>query len=98
MQINPMDVFYIPDNVQTILITKGIQRLHIKVRNHSTHVMLSTYTSIACSKIEHIPYKLIFTTIFNDSSIFITIISWDYLNLSLNIEYVGSCPKPGYIV
>ena len=40
-----MDVFYIPDNAQTILITKGIQRLHIKVRNLSTHVMLSTNTS-----------------------------------------------------
>jgi hypothetical protein len=31
-------------------------------------------------KIEHIPYNIIFTTKFNDSSILITIISWDYLN------------------
>ena len=41
------------------------------------------YTSITCSKIENIPYNLIFTTKFNDSSILIMIISWDYLNLSL---------------
>jgi hypothetical protein len=46
------------------------------------------YTSITCSKIEHIPYNLIFTTKFNDSSILIMIISWDYLNLSLVNEYV----------
>jgi len=46
------------------------------------------YTSITCSNIEHIPYNLIFTTKFNDSLILITIISWDYLNLSLANEYV----------
>ena len=40
------------------------------------------------SKIEHNPYNLIFTIKFNDSSILITIISWDYLNLSLANEYV----------
>jgi hypothetical protein len=38
------------------------------------------YTSIACSKISNIPYNSIFTTKFNDSSVLITIISWDYLN------------------
>jgi hypothetical protein len=32
-------------------------------------------TSITCSKIENIPYNLIFKTKFNDSSILITIIS-----------------------
>jgi hypothetical protein len=32
---------------------------------------------------------LIFTTKFNNSSILITIISWDYLNLSLANGYVG---------
>jgi len=37
---------------------------------------------------EHNPYNLIFTTKFNDSSILITIIAWDYLNLSLANEYV----------
>ena len=41
------------------------------------------------SKIEHNPYNLIFTIKFNDSSILITIISWDYLNLSLANEYVS---------
>ena len=45
------------------------------------------YTSITCSKIENIPYNLIFTTKFNDCSILIMIISWDYLNLSLANEY-----------
>jgi hypothetical protein len=33
-------------------------------------------------------YNLIFTTKFNDSSILITIISWDYLNLSLADENI----------
>jgi hypothetical protein len=47
------------------------------------------YASITCSKIKNIPYNLIFATIFNDSSILITIISFDYLNLSLANEYVG---------
>jgi hypothetical protein len=46
-------------------------------------------TSVTCSKISNIPSNLIFTTKFNDSSILITIISWDYLNLSLANEYVG---------
>jgi mRNA-degrading endonuclease YafQ of YafQ-DinJ toxin-antitoxin module len=38
------------------------------------------YKSITCSKIEHIPYNLIFTTKCNDSLILSTIISWKYLN------------------
>jgi hypothetical protein len=38
-------------------------------------------TSITLSKIENIPSNLIFTTKSNDSSILITIISCDYLNL-----------------
>ena len=36
------------------------------------------YTSITCSNISNIPYNLIFTTKFNNSSILITIISQDY--------------------
>jgi hypothetical protein len=43
---------------------------------------------ITCSNITHIPYNLIFTTKFNDSSILFTIIPWDYLNFSLANEYV----------
>jgi hypothetical protein len=46
------------------------------------------YASITCSKIENIPNNLIFTTKFNDSSILITINSWDYLNFSVANEYV----------
>jgi hypothetical protein len=44
------------------------------------------YASITRSKIEHIPYNLTFATKFNDSSILITIISSDYLNLSFGNE------------
>jgi len=47
------------------------------------------YASITCSTISNIPYNLIFTTKFNDSSILITIISCDYFNLSLADEHVG---------
>jgi hypothetical protein len=46
------------------------------------------YISITCSTISNIPYNLIFTTKFNDYSILITIISCDYLNLSLADEHV----------
>ena len=38
---------------------------------------------------KNIPYNLIFTTKFNEPSILITIISCDYLNLSLANEYAG---------
>jgi hypothetical protein len=38
------------------------------------------YRSITYSKIVNIPYNLILAIQFNDSSILITIISWDYLN------------------
>ena len=47
------------------------------------------YTSITCSKISNIPYNLILITKFNNSSILITIVSCDYLNLLLTNEYVG---------
>jgi len=48
------------------------------------------YKSITCSTISNIPYNLIFTAKSNDSSILInTIISCDYLNLSLADEQVG---------
>ena len=45
--------------------------------------------AIICSKISNIPYNLIFTTKFNDSSILITIISCDDFNLLLVNEYIG---------
>ena len=49
--------------------------------------------SVNCSKpgCTHIPYNLIFITQFND---LITIISWDYLDLSLANEYVGDVTIP----
>jgi len=48
----------------------------------------------------NIPNSLIFTTKFNDSSILITgtIISWDYLNLSLANEYVGYLTIPTQVI
>jgi hypothetical protein len=52
------------------------------------------YASITCSIISNIPYNLIFTTKFNNSSILITIISCDYLNLSLADEHVGDVTIP----
>jgi len=56
------------------------------------------YTSITCSKFSNIPYNLIFTTKFNDSSILITIISCDCLNLSLSNEYVGDVTIPTQVI
>ena len=50
-----------------------------------------SYTSLTCSKILNIRYNLIFTTKFNDSLILITIISWDYLNLSSQYQPRLSC-------
>jgi hypothetical protein len=55
-------------------------------------------TSITCSKISNIPYNLIFTTKFNVSLILITIISRDYLNLSLANEYVGDVTIPTQVI
>jgi hypothetical protein len=58
------------------------------------------YTSITCSTISNIPYTciVIFTTKFNDSTILITIISCDYLNLSLANEYVGDVTISTYVI
>jgi hypothetical protein len=50
------------------------------------------YASITCSTISNIHYNLIFASQFNDSSILITIISSDYLNLSLTDEHLGDVP------
>ena len=56
------------------------------------------YTSITCSNIKNIPYNLTFTTKFNDSSTLITIISWDYLNLTLVSEYIGDVTIPTEVI
>jgi hypothetical protein len=40
---------------------------------------------------EHNPYNLNLTTKCNDSSIFITIISWDYMYLTQVIKYNQCC-------
>jgi hypothetical protein len=56
------------------------------------------YTILICSTIGHILYNLIFTTKCNDSSILITIILLDYLNLLLANEYVGDVTIPTQII
>ena len=56
------------------------------------------YASLTCSTISNIPYNLIFATRFNDSSILITIISCDYLNLSLADEHVGDVTIPTQVI
>ena len=56
------------------------------------------YTSITCSKIENIPYNIIFTTKFNDASILITINSCDYLNILLVHEYVDDVTIPTQVI
>ena len=61
-------------------------------------VIYITYSSITCSKISNIPYNLVFTTKFNDFSILFTIISWDYLNLSLANEYVDDVTIPTQVI
>ena len=49
-------------------------------------------------KIYKIPYNLIFTTKFTDSSILITFMSCDYLNLSLAYEHVGDVTIPTQVI
>ena len=56
------------------------------------------YASITCSTISNIPYNLILTTKFIDSSILITIISSDYLNLSLADEHVDDVTIPNQVI
>jgi hypothetical protein len=56
------------------------------------------YVSITCSTISNIPYNLIYTTKFNDSSILITIISCEYLNLLLADEYIGDDTIPTQVI
>jgi len=59
---------------------------------------LNRLYDITCSTISNIPYNLIFATKFNDSSILITIISCDYLNLSLANEYISDVTIPTQVI
>ena len=59
---------------------------------------LNRLYDITCSTISNTSYNLIFTTKFNDSSILITIISCDYLNLSLADEHVGDVTIPSQVI
>jgi hypothetical protein len=49
---------------------------HVRVKKYLK--LLNRLYDITCSTISNIPYNLIFTTTFNDSSILITIISCDF--------------------
>jgi hypothetical protein len=51
------------------------------MKSVSSSIPITCYASETYSIIEHIPYNLILRIKFNNSSILITIISWDYLNL-----------------
>jgi hypothetical protein len=64
----------------------------------SVNCSIPGYERITCSKIENIAYNLIFTTKFNDSSVLITIILRDYLNLSLANEHVGDVTIPTQVI
>ena len=61
-------------------------------------VMVFNTTFNNISNISNIPYNLIFTAKFNDSSILIAIFSCDYLNLSLANEYVGDVTIPTQVI
>jgi hypothetical protein len=88
-------------------IVYGVCRIVIKSIQQCTYFLFSVksvnwskpgYASITCSTISNIPYNLIFTTKFNDSLILITIISCDYLNLSLADEHVGCVTIPIQVI
>jgi hypothetical protein len=64
----------------------------------SVYCTKPSYTRITCSKISNIPYSLIFTAKYNELSILITIISCDYLNLSLVNEYAGDVTIPTQVI
>jgi hypothetical protein len=70
--------------------------LHSNV-NHQRFIK-AVPNQVILAKLSNIPYNLTFTTKFNDSSILITIISCDYLNLSLANEYVGDITIPTQVI
>jgi hypothetical protein len=91
----------------TLLLKSGLPSLKIRrLRMMAIEIFKAVsvnwpkpgYASITCSTISNIPYNLIFTTKFNDSSILITIISCDYLNLSLADEHVGDVTIPTQVI
>ena len=84
------DMMKDPNMVKKMFILLIKEYLKFEIRYN----LVWGYTSITSSTISNIPYNLIFITKFNDSSISITIISCDYLNLSLANEYVGDVTIP----
>jgi hypothetical protein len=66
--------------------------------DHMSHIILRNIWNCWTGYISNIPYNLIFTAKFNDSSILITIISCDYLNLSLADEHVGDVTIPTQVI
>ena len=83
-------------------VTKHIYFIKKKTDNigdflHNMNSLLGSHY-ITYTHLSNIPYNLIFTTKFNDSFILITIISCDYLNLSLADEHVGDVTIPTQVI
>jgi hypothetical protein len=91
--------FNIKTAMYAVLILYDVDNMTI-VHSYYFHLAKRLMKSVNCSKpkISNIPYNLIFATEFDDSSILITIISCDYLNLSLVNEYVGDVTIPTHII
>jgi hypothetical protein len=68
------------------------------MESENSSISITGYASKTCSIIEHIPYNLIFTIKFNNSSTLTTIISCDYLNFSVVNEYVGDITMPIQVI
>ena len=71
-----------------------LNRLYLHIIKHK--LTQTRLYRITCSTISNIPYNLIFTTKFNDSSILITIFSCDYLSLA--DEHVGDITIPTQVI
>jgi hypothetical protein len=87
------NIFNFEQVIRYILVWDSL-RLINREAVYEKRKSFQTSTCITCSNISNIPYKWIFKTKFNDSSILIRIISWDYFNLSLANEYVGDVTIP----
>ena len=70
----------------------------LRLINCEGNCFKSGYTSITSSQISNISYNVIFTTKFNDFSILISIISWDYLNQSFANDNIGEVTIPIQVI
>ena len=85
-----------------------LSRLHIQYNIYCSSIINNTVVSLCTKASSTFTFKeylqflnmfpKIFTTKSNDSSILITIISWDYLNLQLANTYVGDVTIPTQVI